>query len=104
MELWSKIKNYIDTSSGHGLVPFSIIITVSFFLYLCFGNGNNLTDFFAARAEINRNERQIAIYRAKMNDLGERQKAITSNPDSLEKLAREKYHLCAPDEDIYIIK
>lgn len=102
--LWQKFKNYVNNSWHYAIVPTTIGLVLYFACTIVFGSGNNLTYYLKARAEIKANERQIAAYRAKIQQLGQQRRYITTNPDSLEKLAREKYHLCENDEDIYLLK
>ena len=46
--------------------------------------------------QIKESRRNIATY--------ERELQTLSNPDSLERYAREHYHMHAPNEDVYIVK
>lgn len=46
--------------------------------------------------QINESRKNIATY--------ERELEVLSHPDSLERYAREHYHMHAPNEDVYIIK
>ena len=48
------------------------------------------------RRQIQESRRNIATY--------ERELETLSHPDSLERYAREHYHMHAPNEDVYIVK
>ena len=56
------------------------------------------------RREISRQERQISEYEKALKELGTRIDLLTSDRDTLEKFARERFHLAAPGEDVYIIE
>lgn len=46
--------------------------------------------------QIKESRQNIATYERELN--------VLSNPDSLERYAREHYHMHAPGEDVYIVK
>ena len=54
--------------------------------------------------EIQRQERQMEIYRREIREMDAEIDALTHNRDSLEKFAREQYHFAAPGDDVFIIE
>lgn len=53
--------------------------------------------------EIERLEREVAGYRAKTEYYLQRRALLRSDRERLERFARERYHMVAPDEDVYIV-
>ena len=47
---------------------------------------------------------EIEEYRKQFNEDTERLKELTDNPEGLEKIAREKYLMKKPNEDIFILE
>ena len=83
---------------------YAAIATLLFFLFVLFKPGSNIFNWINARREISRQERQISEYEKALKELGTRIDLLTSDRDTLEKFARERFHLAAPGEDVYIIE
>ena len=66
-----------------------------------FGAAYTLLD---ARREISRQEKLIREYGKELEELDARIDLLTSDRDTLEKFAREKFHLAAPGEDVFILE
>ena len=56
------------------------------------------------RAEINRLNTEIRHYRKQFDDDSKLLKEISTNPEALEKVAREKYLMKKENEDIFIFE
>lgn len=65
---------------------------------------NSLIQRFAHKREINRLNAEIEHYRRQYEEDSRMLKEITSNKESLEKVAREKYLMKKENEDIYIFE
>jgi len=63
----------------------------------------NLVTFVRASHTIRVQQRQIETYEAQIRELDERITARTSDRDSLETYARERYHFSAKDDDVYLV-
>ena len=88
----------------HGnFTRFAVFVTVLFALFILFRPGGNIFNWIGARCEISRQEKQITEYKRSLEELDKRINLLTSDKDTLEKFAREQFHLAAPGEDVYIV-
>lgn len=65
---------------------------------------NSLIQRVKHKREIYELKREIKHYRNQYEKSSEELKELTSNPEMLEKVAREKYLMKKPNEDIYIFE
>jgi cell division protein FtsB len=56
------------------------------------------------KREIMQLNEEIEKYRAEYEESTEKLNELSSNPESLEKIAREKYLMKKPNEDIYVFQ
>ena len=56
------------------------------------------------RSEISALNSEIEKYRKQYEEDTEKLKELTTNPEALEKIAREKYLMKKPDEDIFVFE
>lgn len=54
--------------------------------------------------EISRLQDEIDRYRADYEENTQKLNELTTNPDAIEQIAREKYLMKKPNEDIYVFK
>ena len=87
-----------------GFYRFSLVVVCIFILFLCFGSGNNLVHWAKAKAELKRQTRQKELYLKEIEQMDKGIHMMCSDADTLEKVARENLHMCAPDEDVYVIE
>lgn len=80
------------------------IATVAFFLFVLFKPGSNIFNWISAQREVSRQEKQIMQYRRELEKLDTRIDLLVTDRDTLEKFAREQFHLAAPGEDVYILE
>lgn len=83
---------------------FVAISTLVFVLFIFFKPGNNIFHWIGASREKARQEEQIRLYREELRKLDTRINLLVTDKDTLEKFAREQFHLAAPGEDVYILK
>ena len=86
---------------------FLLIVCVCTVLFLGFkfiGPKGTITHWIKAKAEIRRQEKQMEQYRREIEAMDKDISELKNNKDSLEKFAREQFHVAAPDEDVYLIK
>src|ERR1700744_4816889 len=78
-------------------------VTAAFLVWMLFFDKNDLLSQYESRQQLNKLKEEKAFYTnetAKVNkDLDE----LTSNPEQLEKFAREKYLMKRSNEDVYVI-
>ncbi|MBQ7531988.1 MAG: septum formation initiator family protein [Paludibacteraceae bacterium] len=101
----SDIQAYIEEHPwlGKWVLNKYTITTVIFGVFFLFvGDQSLLKQFQRARQmhslqqQIDQSRENIATYQRELDYL--------ANPDSLERYAREQYHMHAPNEDVYIVK
>lgn len=81
-----------------------IITLVIFGIIIVFLDENSLIQRARHKDEIKTLKNEINKYRVQFEEDTERLKGITNNPEALEKIAREKYLMKKPDEDIFIFE
>ena len=81
------------------------LITVSVFLVvIVFLDDNSLIQRSRQRKEIQALTAEIEKYRKQFEEDTEKLKELESNPNALEKIAREKYLMKKPNEDVFIFE
>ena len=93
-----------NSSRRSGFITFLIAAFLVFLLFLCFGKGNNLVQWAKAKSELRRQEKQKELYLKEIDEMNKRIEMIKSDKDTLERVAREKFHFAAPGEDVYVIE
>ena len=83
---------------------FAIIATALFAVYICFVSSGSVLRWIRANMEIRRQEKLIDTYQRDIAEMGTEVELLSSDKDSLEKFAREKFHFAAPGEDVYIVE
>lgn len=85
------------------LKNFYMLSTLFFVVWLAFVDSNDL--FLQAELSGKKSELQEArgFYQDKILEVKNDQAALHHNPDLLEKLAREKYLMKKPNEDLFIV-
>lgn len=81
-----------------------LITIVAFLLIIGFLDENNLIRRFSHQREINELKFEIAKYKKQYEEDSKTLKELTTNPEVLEKVAREKYLMKKQNEDIYIFE
>ncbi len=84
----------------HNKYVLSLLI---FVVWLSFFDQNNLVDRFALANRIVELKRQKEHYRAEIEENEKRMQELQSNPENLEKFAREQYLMKKADEEIFIV-
>lgn len=87
-----------------GFVKYVAIVLAVVFFILLIKPGNNLINWVRAAIEISRQEKQIEMYENEMKKTQERVRMLRTDRDTLEKYAREQFHMAAPGEDIYVLE
>ena len=81
-----------------------LITIVSFLVIIVFLDENSLIQRNKHREEINVLTSEIEKYRKQFEEDTQKLKELTNNPEALEKIAREKYLMKKPNEDIFIFE
>ena len=81
-----------------------LITIVAFLVIIVFLDENSLIQRAKHRQEINALTSEIEKYRKQFEEDTQTLKELTDNPEALEKVAREKYLMKKPNEDIFIFE
>lgn len=81
------------------------LITVGIFVVIIgFLDENSLLRRFGYEREISQLRNEIEKYRADYEENTKRLNELSTNPDAIEQIAREKYLMKKPNEDIYVFE
>ena len=81
-----------------------LITIVAFLVIIVFLDENSLIQRAKHQQEISTLNSEIEKYRKQFEEDTEKLKELTSNPEAMEKIAREKYLMKKPNEDIFIFE
>lgn len=81
-----------------------LITVVAFAVIIGFLDENSLFRRLAYEREISQLKEEIEKYRADYEENNKRLNELNSNPDAIEQVAREKYLMKKPNEDIYVFE
>jgi cell division protein DivIC len=80
-----------------------VLTSIIFFVWLFVFDQHNLVDRIKAHQHLNQIRQDTAYYSEKIKTDRENINLLETNKDNLEKFARERYLMKAPDEDVFII-
>jgi len=81
------------------------MITICIFVIIIgFLDENSMLQRFKYGREIYQLQEDIEKYRADYEENTKRLNELTTNPDAIEQIAREKYLMKKPNEDIYVFE
>ena len=80
------------------------LITIAFAVIIVFLDENSLLRRLGYEREISQLKEEIEKYRADYEENTKRLNEISTNPDAIEQIAREKYLMKKPNEDIYVFE
>ena len=83
-------------------IPFVIIVTAVVALWLLFFAHNSVLSWIRAGAEVKSQEKEMATLQQDIEAMDQHINALSTNKDSVEAFARERYHFAAPGDDVYI--
>lgn len=81
-----------------------MITVLIFIVVIGFLDENSLIQRVKHRGEISALNSEIEKYRKQYEEDTEKLKELTTNPEALEKIAREKYLMKKSDEDIFVFE
>ena len=81
-----------------------LITIVAFLVMIVFLDENSLIQRAKHKQEISTLNSEIIKYRKQFEEDTQTLKELTDNPEALEKVAREKYLMKKPNEDIFIFE
>ena len=81
------------------------ILTIGAFVVIIgFLDENSLIRRFKNNQEISQLKKEIGKYQAEYDESTERLNELTTNPTAMEKIARERYLMKKPNEDIFVFE
>lgn len=75
---------------------------MGFIVFVLFFNDNSVARSYEYAAQIRELEREIAQYEDTLQHYQELNRRLDSDPQELERIVREHYHMQRPSEDVYI--
>lgn len=80
------------------------ITIIGFIVIIGFLDDNSVVKRMKYQHEINALTAEINDYRAQYEESVEKLNELTANPEAIERIAREKYLMKKPNEDIFIFE
>ena len=100
----NKLKTWLSKIVPKGIPINKYYITIIIFLVVTFGIGDsNLQKRHAYSQEISRLQSEIEYYKKLKEENTEKLNSLKSDDESLERYAREQFHMKKPNEDLFII-
>lgn len=78
------------------------IAVIAFVLIEGFFVENSWVQRYKNKREIYLTNKEIEKYRAEYEESSKRLEELEANPEAIERIAREKYRMKKPNEDIYV--
>jgi cell division protein FtsB len=82
---------------------FYVLASLLFLFWILFIDSNNLVNHFRLSQKLNQLEDQKEFYLEKKAKITAEREELMSNPELLEKFARERYLMKKQTEDLYVI-
>ena len=99
--IWNRSKDGANREE-RSFVRYVIVSTALFLLFICVFKRDNLFRWIEAGVNIRRQEKQMEYYEKDIARLKQEVNTLTTDRDSLEKFAREKFQFSEPGEDVYL--
>lgn len=94
-KFWHKVYSVLVNKYFLSIVGFSV--------WIIFFDQHNLLDRYKSRQHLNQLKKDIVFYQEKIHSDREKIKLLKTNPQNLERFAREQYLMKAPDEEVFVI-
>lgn len=82
---------------------FYVLASLFFLFWMLFIDSNNLINHFKLSQKLSQLEDQKEFYLDKKEKISAEREELMSNPELLEKFARERYLMKKPTEDLYVV-
>ena len=102
-KIWNRSKDGANREE-RSFVRYVLISTAVFLLFICVIKRDNLFRWIEAGFNVRRQEKQMELYEADIARLKDEVRSLTTDRDTLEKFAREKFLFSEPGEDVYVIE
>lgn len=78
-------------------------VTTAFIVWMLFFDKNDLLSQYESHQQLAKLKQEKAFYTKETEKVNQDLSELTSNPQQLEKFAREKYLMKKDNEDVYVI-
>lgn len=85
-------------------VSVTLLAVIAFVLFVLFFNENSVMKNFEYKKEIDRLKAEIKINTDSMEFYRRQNLLLQTDPQTMERIVREQYHMQRPDEDVYVFK
>ncbi len=102
-DLWNRNLDG-ENAEKRSFFRYAICATLIFIVMVGFVNQNNIVRWIKAGFEIRNQERRIERYNSEIKEMDRQIHGLTSNRDSLEQFARERFGLAEPGDDVYVVE
>ncbi|MBQ1618482.1 MAG: septum formation initiator family protein [Bacteroidales bacterium] len=99
-DIWDKSKDG-SKKEQRSFLRFAIIVTALFLLFICVKK-DSLIRWIETGFTIRRQNSQIEWYQGEISKLDTQIEKLSTQRDSLETFAREKFHFSEPGDDVYL--
>ncbi len=79
------------------------LVTVAFVVWMTFFDKNDLLSQYQYHEQVSKLEQERDFYKTETDKVSKDLEELTSNPQQLEKFAREKYLMRKDNEDVYVV-
>lgn len=80
------------------------IAGLAFVVWMLFFDRNDLASQYDYRTQVQKLEQEKAFYTSEIEKADSELKSLTTNIQSLEKFARERYFMRRENEDVYVVE
>lgn len=98
--LWDRSKDG-SNEEARSFLRYAVIATLVFVAFLFVKKGN-IVRWVQAGFTIGRQKHQMELYEKRIQQLDKEITMLSTDRDSLEYFAREKFHFAEPGDDVYI--
>lgn len=79
------------------------LVTLAFLVWMIFFDKNDLFSQYEYRRQVSKLTQERDFYKAQTDQVTKELNELSSNPQQLEKFAREKYLMKKENEDVYLV-
>lgn len=83
-------------------ISVTLIAVIAFVMFVLFFNENSVMKNFEYKKEIDRLKAEIKINTDSMEYYRRQNMLLQTDPQTMERIVREQYHMQRPDEDVYV--
>ena len=79
------------------------LASIAFLVWMLFFDKNDVNSQFEYRSQVNKLEAEKEFYTKEISKAENDLQELTTNPDKLEKFARERYFMKKDNEDVFVV-